>query len=259
MNTFLPIFTFHALDDGAEPIAMTPQAFASGLRTLHAKGFRAIGLAQVAHCLAHRLPFPERSVVLTFDDGYASVYEQAFPILQAYKMSATVFIAASSNKFQSADTSFASMNGRTMLSWRQVRELHKYGIEIGAHTVTHPDLTRLAPAHARTEILRSQSILQEALGAPVVSFAYPFGRFDRNAYEIVKQHFACACTDRLELVTRHSNPHLLSRVDSYYFRNAAWFRLVPTDLLNWYVRARAVPRTLRRRVTSNQSSVISNQ
>ncbi len=253
MNTLLPIFTFHALDDGAEPIAMAPQAFASGLRTLHAKGFRAIGLGQLAQCLAHRLPFPERSVVLTFDDGYASVYEHAFPILQQYKMTATVFVTTSSNKFQAGDTPFTSMNGRVMLSWRQVRELRSYGIEIGAHTLTHPDLTRLAPAHARGEILRSQSLLQDALGAPVVSFAYPFGRYDRTAYEIAKQHFACACTDRLELVNRRSNAHLLGRVDAYYFRNAAWFRLAPTAFLNWYVRARAVPRNLRRAVMSPAS------
>lgn len=254
MNSEIPIFTFHAMDETNSVIAFTPQAFASGLKTLTDNGFRTISLLDAANCLAHHLPFPNRSVVITFDDGYQSVYETAFPLLQEYKLTATVFLTLGSDMRNSPhapfalDAPFASMNGRTMLTWRQVGELSRYGIEIGAHTVSHPDLTRISRMQAKIEILRSQTILQDALGVAVTSFAYPFGRYDDHAYEIVRENFVCACTDRLQLVNPHSDLHLLSRVDAYYLRNSAWLKLLPTGFFSWYIQARAVPRNLRRSV-----------
>jgi peptidoglycan/xylan/chitin deacetylase (PgdA/CDA1 family) len=248
LKSHIPIFTFHALDNGASPIASSPRAFVSGLQTLNDKGFHTIGLCEVAQCIARKLPFPAHSVVLTFDDGYASVYDTAFPLLQKYGMTATVFLRANAETTRFANVPFPSMNGRAMLSWRQVRELCHYGIEIGAHTLSHPDLTRLAVSQARDEIVRSKEIIQDILGAPVTSFAYPFGRYNQAAYEIVQENFECACTDRLEFVHRHSDVHLMGRIDSYYLRNPTWYNLVPSGLFALYVQARAIPRNLRRSV-----------
>lgn len=246
MSSQIPFLTFHAIDDGPLPIAITPRSFETGLKTLVDNGYTTITVREAAQYLVHKLSFPERAIVLAFDDGYASVYETALPLFERYKLTGTVFVTVNSGHRVTVDEPFAAMNGRKMLSWRQVRELSEKGVEIGAHTLTHPDLTQLTHRQAQNEIVAGKQMLEDRLGVPVTSFAYPFGRYNRNAYEIVRKNFACACTDRLQLVSRDSDVHLLGRVDAFYLRNAAWLNLLPLGFFPWYVRARAVPRNLRR-------------
>jgi peptidoglycan/xylan/chitin deacetylase (PgdA/CDA1 family) len=246
----IPILTFHAIDRQASTVSFPPDAFARGLKMLHERGYRALSLFQIAQYLHHKLPIPERSVAITFDDGYSSVYECAFPILQQYNMPATLFLTVGQDRARANDEPFPTMNGRVMLTWRQVQEMQKYGIAIGAHTLTHPDLTRLQEKDLRTEILSSKAVIENTCGERVSAFAYPFGRYDRASHQLVSEHFACACTDRLQFADSHSDLHLLGRIDSYYFRNPAWDNLVSSNLFGWYVQMRRIPRNFRRAVHS---------
>lgn len=246
----IPILTFHAIDHQASTVSFPPDVFARGLKMLRAKGFRAISLLQVAQCLHHNLPLPERAVTITFDDGYASVYERAFPILQEYNMPATLFLTVGRENPRAKDLPFPSMNGRVMLTWSQVQEMQKYGIAIGAHTLTHPDLTRLQAIELRTEILSSKAIIENTCGERVSSFAYPFGRYDHASHQVVEEHFACACTDRLQFADCHSEAHLLGRIDSYYLRHPAMDTLVSSGFFGWYIQMRRIPRNFRRAVLS---------
>ncbi len=242
----IPLLTFHTIDREASVVAFPPEGFARGLKMLHERGFRAISLCQVAESLRHKVAFPERTVTITFDDGYQSVYEQAFPVLQQYNMPATIFLTVGPDRTRAKDTPFPTMNGRVMLNWCQVQEMQRYGIAMGAHTLNHPDLTRLHAQRQRAEILNSKAIIEDRSGEPVTCFAYPFGRYDRQSYEIVREHFACACTDRLQFVNLQSDVHLLERVDTYYLRNRPWNHLLSSSLLRWYVQLRRIPRNLRR-------------
>ena len=133
-----------------------------------------------------------------------------------------------------------------MLSWPEVREMHRSGIDFGAHTLTHPDLTRLPRGRAETEICESRRVLEAKLGAPVRAFSYPYGRCDSRVRLIVEQHFDCACSDRLGLITAQSDPCALERVDAYYLRTDGLFDLMLTGAFPWYIWARSIPRRLRR-------------
>ncbi len=122
------------------------------------------------------------------------------------------------------------------------------GITFGVHTLTHPDLTRLPLDRVETEICGSKTIIEDALSTQVSSFAYPYGRYNRRCRDIVQQYFACACSDKLGLVTTNSDLYALERVDAYYLRTERLFDVMLTRLFPWYILARSIPRRIRRAI-----------
>src|SRR5689334_25090075 len=98
MPSAFPVLTFHAVDDRPSVISFSPALFERGMRFLHEAGYRTLNLVDVAESMRKGLSFPERSLVITFDDGYRSVYEQAFPVLQRYQMTANVFLTVGRTK-----------------------------------------------------------------------------------------------------------------------------------------------------------------
>jgi peptidoglycan/xylan/chitin deacetylase (PgdA/CDA1 family) len=135
-----------------------------------------------------------------------------------------------------------------MLAWREIREMHHWGIDFGAHTLTHPDLTRLPSKQIETEMRASKAIIEDALSAPVTCFAYPYGRYDARSHHVAQRCFAAACSDRLGLVTAKSDPYALERVDTYYLRTDRLFGILLTALFPWYITGRSIPRRVRRAV-----------
>jgi peptidoglycan/xylan/chitin deacetylase (PgdA/CDA1 family) len=248
MAASLPILTFHSLDDRPSVISFPPRLFERGMAGLHERRYRSLTLLEVVEHLQQGLLFPERCFALTFDDGYQSAYEQAFPILQRYGFSATVFLAVGKKRSGIGSDRLPSMCDRSMLSWGEIREMQRCGIEFGAHTLTHPDLTRLSLELAESEICDSKVVIEDALSAPAASFAYPYGRYDSRYREIVSRHFVCACSDKLGLVRPNSDPYAVERVDTYYLQHEKLFTSLLADWFPWYVWARAVPRHLRRAV-----------
>jgi peptidoglycan/xylan/chitin deacetylase (PgdA/CDA1 family) len=236
---------FHAIETAPEPIAFPPALFERLLDGLERSRFRTFRLdAAISALRAGTLP--PRAVVLTFDDGYRSVYDVAFPALARRGMTATVFLITGGNGATPEDKRLPPFAGRPTLSWTEVREMDQAGLEIGAHTLTHPDLTRLAATQISSEVLESKAQIEDRLGAPVSSFAYPFGRYDRRSLELVRSHFAAACSVRLGLAGPRSDPHALERVETYYFRGERRLNLLYSGLLPWYLRLRDGPRRLRR-------------
>jgi len=246
MFSSLPVLTFHAIDERAEVISFPPRLFERAMARLYQSGYRTLDLADMAACLRNRDTLPDRSVVITFDDGYQSVYDHAFPVLQRYGFSATVFLTVGENVERSDTSRLPSMCDRPMLSWGEIKEMQRAGIAFGGHTLTHPNLTRAAPERITIEMVEGKKIIEDALGASVPTFAYPFGRYDRRSREIASRHFACACSDKLGFTSQASDLYALERVDMYYLASERWLSLMPTRFFPWYVRARSVPRRLRR-------------
>lgn len=244
----LAIVTFHSLDDAPAVISFPPRLFERAIERLLTRGHRPVALAEAARCLRRGVPFPRRAFVLTFDDGYETVYEEAFPVLRRSGLPATVFLTVGPSRASQRNGRLPSLCGRPMLTWAQIREMHAGGVDFGAHTLTHPDLTRLSAARIEVEVSESKRIIEDGLGASVSSFAYPFGRYDQRSRDIISRHFDCACSDRLGFVTPTSDPYALKRIDAYYLRSDRAFDLMATSLFPVYVRARNAPRATRRLV-----------
>lgn len=234
-----PILTFHAIESNGDTISFPSGLFRTGIAQLAAAGFRAVPLEDLVGQSREAHGFAARTYAVTFDDGYESVYREAFPVLQEYAIPATVFVCPGPD-------GLTPLEGRPMLSWGQLQEMHHYGIRVGAHSLTHPDLRQLPRERAETEIAGSQARLEERLGAAVRTFAYPFGRFDTVSREIASRHYDFACTDRLGQLHRHADPFALPRIDAFYLRSRRAFPILLSPLFPAYVTARAIPRQCRR-------------
>lgn len=210
------------------------------------EGYQTISLSQVIECVTGDKPFPERTLALTFDDGYESVYREAFPVLQKYGMTATVFLVVGDRtKLGSSSTYLPAMGGRKMLSWENIHEMKSAGIDFGSHTLTHPDLTRVPVECLDREIHESKTVLEDTIERKVSVFSYPYGYHTRAIREIVKKHYSLACSGRLGLVQRSSDPYALERIEMYYFRTAERSPILLSQLFPCYIRLRNMPRQIK--------------
>jgi len=243
----LPVLTFHSIDEIGLVTSCPPAVFAHGMELLARHGFQTLDLESIAAHLEQRRAFPERALALTFDDGHASVYEHALPVLRRLGMKATVFLTVDEAAAKRDSRSrLAPFEGRPLLSWAEIEEMQRAGFAFGAHTVSHPDLTRLPAAEMEREILESKARLEDRLGTSVLGFAYPFGRDDARSRALVAAHFRCGFTDQLGFVAPSSDRAALRRIDAYYLRSERRFALVLSRGFPWYIRARGIARGLRR-------------
>jgi peptidoglycan/xylan/chitin deacetylase (PgdA/CDA1 family) len=135
---------------------------------------------------------PERPVVITFDDGYADFHEVALPVLERHGFPATVFV--STGWIDDAGAEAAGRPLDRMMSWRQIDEAAATGIEFGGHSHSHPQLDQLPPPVLRDELGRSKSLLEDRLGAPVTTMAYPYGYSSaRVRREVRSAGYTTAC------------------------------------------------------------------
>jgi peptidoglycan/xylan/chitin deacetylase (PgdA/CDA1 family) len=187
----IPILLYHSISDAPSERfrrwTVRPEQFAAQVAHLQASGRTPLTVAQLAAAIAHGgAELPPRSVVLTFDDGFADFHDRALPVLQEYRFTATLYVATAFVEGTSGWLHGAGEGERPMLTWAQLRHLHASGIECGAHGHSHRPLDVLPRRVAMDEIARSTGLVADAIGAPVVTFAYPHGYYDRAVREMVQ-------------------------------------------------------------------------
>jgi len=158
-----------------------------------------------------------RGVVLTFDDGYESVYTGAWPVLRELKLPATVFLVTGyMGRANDWDQPLARGAFRH-LSWSQAREMAADGlVRFASHGVTHRDLTALDDAELERELCESRAAITEGLGRAPEAFSYPFGRFDARVVAALREAgytYGVAVTSRPGWSRR--NPLAVARTGMY--------------------------------------------
>jgi peptidoglycan/xylan/chitin deacetylase (PgdA/CDA1 family) len=142
--------------------------FEEQIRFLRERGYRTVSITQAFEAV-HRPESDEKLVAITFDDGYLDFYTHAFPILSRYGFTATVFLPTAY-----IGDSALRFKGLDCLTWSQVRDLRRAGMEFGSHTVTHPQLTDVGSEQLRSEVSASKQEIEQRLGEPATTFAYPY-------------------------------------------------------------------------------------
>ena len=138
---------------------------------------------------------PNKSIAITFDDGYEDNFTNAFPILKKYNIKATIYLVVDRhNKEWSSKRKEKNSNGELKnepkLLDKQIIELINSGlIEIGSHTITHDNLPTLTLDEKRNEIYNSKVMIEDKFKIKCNSFCYPFGLYDKQDVEIVKSSF----------------------------------------------------------------------
>lgn len=242
----VPILMYHSIDDINSVISIDPLRFKAQMRFLKDHAFNVISLHEVISCIKNKRAFPDKSVVITFDDGFKSVFTEAFPILQDYGFSATIFITANycgkSNNWPGQPD---YIKPQPLLSWSEIKEMDQYGIQFGAHTLNHPYLTQIHIEEAEKEILLSKRIVEDHLQKKIDLFAYPYGDFDRHIKKIVSQLFIGSCSTNLAFVSTRSDLYALERIDVFYVKNDWILKQLLSLNLVTYLKCRNILRTVR--------------
>jgi peptidoglycan/xylan/chitin deacetylase (PgdA/CDA1 family) len=180
----VPVLMYHSIATSAtrrfRRFAVAPGEFAAQMEYLDAAGYRPVTAADLAGQRSGR-PLPSRPVVLTFDDAYADFYTAALPVLREHRFRATLYVPTA---YVGATTRFNVSLGeenRTVLSWPALRDIAAEGVEVAAHSHTHPQLDRVPATVIHDEVRRSRGLLEDKLGLAVDGFAYPFGYWNRAA------------------------------------------------------------------------------
>jgi len=218
---WVPILMYHRVVPaihGSDPYSMcvTTAQFEQQMRFLKERGYRPILLDELAE---GRQPGGKR-VVITIDDGYRDTFTHAFPILRKYGLSATVFLVSSSlGGPNDWDRDKAKIEDVPLLALSDVREMQRYGISFGSHSVTHRPLPDLTAQEARQEIALSRDSLSESLRVDVTAFSFPFGRSTPALREMVREAgYTAACG----IEQRDHSLFNLSRIDVAR-SNGSWF------------------------------------
>jgi peptidoglycan/xylan/chitin deacetylase (PgdA/CDA1 family) len=248
----LPILTYHSIDESGSIISTAPKVFRQQMKSLSASGYKVISLKELAKSLIeNELPSP-KTLALTFDDGFQNFYTEAFPVLEEFGFKATVFIVTDfCDKTNDWAGNPPHIPPGRLLSWREIKELSECGIEIGTHTRTHPDLTRISIAEAEREIIESKAVIEDLLGAQVTTFAYPYGKFNTLVKQIVEKNFIAACSTNLGKVRRRSDFFSLERIDTYYLSNPKIFNSMSSNAFDRYIQFRRVLRDFKALIHRN--------
>jgi peptidoglycan/xylan/chitin deacetylase (PgdA/CDA1 family) len=249
-TTLLSILTYHSLDLTKSVLSVEPADFADQMACLSDKGFRGVSLREALSHRDEHGDWPDHTVVLTFDDGFANFHEAAFPVLARHKFTATVFVVSGHmGGLNNWDVPSSGLACLPLLTWQQAAELSRAGIEVGAHTRTHRDLRRCSPQEAKHQISASLADIETHLGFRAQSFAYPYGGVNHLVQHLAARDFRAACTT--ELRRANGDPlNLLPRIDMYYLKSLRRFEKLLDGRLDQYLSVRRCGRLARRMLVS---------
>jgi len=156
-------------------------------------------------------PLPQKPVLLTFDDAYADLARHALPVLRRHEFGAVIFVVTGCIGGENRWDQARGSRSHRLMTADQIREWAACGVEFGAHSRTHPDLTTLSRRDLDWEVRGSRDDLADVTGLAVPSFAYPFGRTNEAVQDCVRSAFECAFSCVQGTNSRSSDPHSLRR------------------------------------------------
>ena len=171
-STKIPILMYHHIRDYHSEsdkigtnLSVSPAQFVKQLDYLVAHGYTTITFRDLTTS-----KIPDKPIILTFDDGYDNFYDNAFSELKARNMTAVVFVITDFKK-------------SGYLTDEELKELDQSGVELGSHTLSHPDLTIIKPDKLKSELSLSKEFLETLTGKQTTSLCYPSGRFNSQVLE----------------------------------------------------------------------------
>jgi peptidoglycan/xylan/chitin deacetylase (PgdA/CDA1 family) len=207
-ETGLPILLYHKIGragfrDRRKGLFVSKNVLADQLAELKLAGFRFSALGETDSI---------RNIVVSFDDGYASCFEEGLRLLEIFGCKAIQFLVSG----RIGKTNDWDKTGESLMDKSQIREWLAAGHQIGSHTVSHPDLTRLRVMEASEEIEASRKWLEDTFGVSVSHFSYPLGAFNDRIVAIVREAgYSRAVTTEFGVNDAWTDAYQLRRILAY--------------------------------------------
>lgn len=170
----VPVLMYHVIGDGPNDLFVSERDFRQQMEFLVRAGYRSITATQYVEALKRGASVPEKAVVITFDDGYEDLYTRAFTIMKQLGLVGVAFVCSQ------------TVGKPHHVTWEQLKEMVTAGWEVGCHSATHPDLTKLDDKSLYAEVVQSKKEIEQKLGIKVRNFCYPSGRYNSKVIRMVR-------------------------------------------------------------------------
>jgi O-antigen biosynthesis protein len=255
----VPIVVYHSIsvEQRGElgPYSLSPALFEAHMAFLAEDGYTTYSISELVEAMRAGSPLPPKAVAVTFDDGFGDFRSEAAPVLRRHGIEATLYVTSGHVGTRSSWLSRA-VDRRPVLDRAELDEMAHAGVELGAHSVTHPELDLLPAGELRDEIRRCKVELEDLLGRPIRSFAYPFGYYNRRvrAHTIAAGYTSACAVDNVvgsSRSDRYALPRIAVLSGTTVEQFAALVRGAPTHparpkqravQLGWRLYRRARPR-----------------
>jgi peptidoglycan/xylan/chitin deacetylase (PgdA/CDA1 family) len=187
---FTPVIMYHnlAMSDSEEGIHLNE--FEKQIKFINKLGFKSVNLNELDK-------LESKNIIITFDDGYENVHKFALPILNKYKFKATSFIITNKiDHYNDWDNSKLKHSKTKHANKEQIAEWISNGFEIGSHTTEHQNLTMLDKENKKKAINDPIIFFKEEFNYDIKSFCYPYGAYDYDCLDIVKENYKYAVTTK---------------------------------------------------------------
>ncbi|PIS05107.1 MAG: hypothetical protein COT81_02985 [Candidatus Buchananbacteria bacterium CG10_big_fil_rev_8_21_14_0_10_42_9] len=179
----VPIIIYHHVreakptdSESDKQFIISPADFESQMKYLADNNFTTISFKNLVDYFSGQFELPNKPVIISFDDGTISQYQNAFPLLKKHNLTATFFIFTN-----------PISRSENYMTWEQLKEMADAGMEIGSHGHYHLYFDRINEGELAKELSGSKEILEKQLGKQVYAVAYPFGTFDEKVVESLKE------------------------------------------------------------------------
>jgi len=253
----IPILMYHSIREMPKEkvhpyfsVTTTPESFSRQMAWLKKEGYTALRLRDIRlFSDSSERKQSMKPVIITFDDGFDDFYTNAFPILRDFDFTATVFLPT-----EFIGNARPGLRDLFHLSWQQISELARNGIDFGSHTVTHPKLVDLSRDEIAFQLLESKKQIESHLRIPCDCFAYPFAFPEGNSsfvkllQEILSTSgYLTGVTTKVGLSAHDDLPFFLKRLPINEFDEDLLFEAKLTGAYNWvyifqYLKKKIFPR-----------------
>ena len=250
-----PILEYHMVTEnprpGAKPYVVPPEDFAAQLDELREEGYTTITPQDYARARKGKQQLPEKPVILTFDDGYEDNYRVVLPMLEERGMKAVFYVVTN------------DIGKPNYMTWENLFDLERRGMEIGSHTANHLPLTTLSREKQREELRLSKLMLEWKGMKTIYSFSYPNGDYDAGVVAMLaEEEYLTAVTGEAGLNNVETNPYLLHRVNippPHFGLTEFRLRLMTADIAaRLDVRLAEMPGGIREGIAALRRALIAN-
>lgn len=204
----IPIIMYHQVrNDKSGDMIISKAKLEEELSYLKREGYYSISPSEWLDYCDGRIGLPPKCVILTFDDGWKSQYQNAVPLLEKYGFRGVFYVYPD------------FVGGSAAMNWKQIQSLAKRGHTVGCHSMTHPKLTpdknesdRNYKARIKEEIAESKKVIEEKTGINVTDFCFPYGYYSEDCFKLLdKAGYETATTVNAGQNSKDCDPYLLSR------------------------------------------------
>ena len=223
MSLSVPILMYHAVEDAPRPpkykhFYVLASEFAGQMKMLKRAGYSPITFPLLAAARAGTAALPSKPVLLTFDDGYANLKTNVFPLMEQLGFAYTIFLVSERVGTTNDWVASEGYEPTPLLTWDDIVAMQTSRfVSFEAHTATHPKLGSLSPADARRELAGSKDVLEQKLQSPISVLCYPYGDVNDTVVGLAEElGYAQAVTTEFGRARPSDNPLRLPRISVYH-------------------------------------------